>query len=245
MSWLRQPMGQAARSWRWSRASTSSGRCCRSLIAIAVRVQQGALADDLAGLLVPLVHRRVGQRVPRSGPAGRAQAHAVPGGDLRSRRDAARRLARTRAAALAGPRQRHRQHGDAAAARDARDRDGRGAAAPLPARVPADRARHDGAGDRPGHVHPLVRGRDRARAARRRSAPSTRRRRPTSVRRRATSSSACCCRCSRLPSSPAPRSPSPSRSTTSSSRSTCRATPARRPSRCCCTRPPAARRLRP
>ena len=55
---------------------------------------------------------------------------------------------------------------DAAAARDARDRDGRGAAAALPPGAARDRARLDGAGDRAGDVHALVRRRDRARSAR-------------------------------------------------------------------------------
>ena len=50
--------------------------------------------------------------------------------------DAAGRRARPRAAALARPRRRHGQLAHAAAARDAGDRDGRRAAAALPARLP-------------------------------------------------------------------------------------------------------------
>ena len=98
-----------------------------------VRVQQRALEDDLAGVLDAVVDRRARQRPQRSRAAGRAQAHALPRRALRPRGDAARRRARARAAALARPRARHGQHGDAAAARDAGDRDGRRAAPPLPA----------------------------------------------------------------------------------------------------------------
>ena len=211
-----------------------------------VRVQQRPLAHELGGLLAALVLQR-----PRPERAGTTRALQ---GALKhtlvlavicvADRDAARRHAGARPAALARPRQRHGQRAHAAPARDARDRDGRRAAAAVPAGLQRDRPRHDGAGDRPDHVHDLVRRRDGARPAGLDRARSTRRLRPTSARRPSTCSTACCCRCSRRPSWPAPRSSSRSRSTTSSSPSTSRATRARRPCRCCCTPRPAARRRR-
>ena len=74
-----------------------------------------------------------GQRPPRSGAPGRAQAHALPRGDLR-RSSRCRSVSRSRSGSSAGAaRQRHGQHADAAAARDAGDRDGRRAPPALPA----------------------------------------------------------------------------------------------------------------
>ena len=101
-----------------------------------LRVQQRPLAHDVAGVLLPLVHRRDRERAPRPRAAGRARAHPAAGRDLRGDRDAARRGAGARAPALARTRERHRQLADAAAARDAGDRHGRRAPPAVPAHLP-------------------------------------------------------------------------------------------------------------
>ena len=65
-----QPVGAGAGSCGWSRSATSSGRWCRSFIAVTVLVQRRQGPDDLAGLLhQPVVHagrqlRRRGRRAP-------------------------------------------------------------------------------------------------------------------------------------------------------------------------------------
>ena len=187
MSWLRNPWGKPRCARGRHRALHRLVGACRSSSRSCSRSTTGRSRTTWQGFSFRWFTGSTGSVFHDPALQGGAQAHAAAGRDLRRGRDAARRLARARPPALARPGQRHRQHADAAAARDARDRDGRRAAAALPAGLPADRARHDGAGDRPGDVHALVRGRDRARPARRRSGPSTRRRRPTSARRRTTS----------------------------------------------------------
>ena len=244
MTWLRNPWGRP----RWLALITGalhrSGRSCPSLIAIAVRLQRRPLADDLAGLLAPLVHGRDGQRPARPGAARRARAHAAARRDLRrrSRRRSASR-SRSGCSAGAGAARGTVNIAHAAAARDARDRDGRRAAAALPA------ASSRASGSAPtaqaigqvtftlSYVVVIVRGRlvsigpEYEEAAADLGAPP---------------------RDQLLPRAAAAARPgdrgqrrgrrSRSRSTTSSSPSTCRATRARRPSRCCSTRTRAARR---
>ena len=134
-----EPVGQAALARGRDRASTSSGRSCRSRSRSLFAFNNGRSRTTWQGFSFRWFTGSDGQRVPRSGPAGRPQAHAAPGRDLRRRRDAARRRARARPAALAGRGRRHDQHADAAPARDAGDRHGRRAPAPLPARLPRDR----------------------------------------------------------------------------------------------------------
>ena len=246
MSLAPQPVGAG-------RASSRSSRSLYILWSIVpgrdrdpVRVQRRPLAHDLAGLLDALVHRRPDrQRAARPGAAGRAQAHALP---RRSSACSSRRrsASRSRSACSAGA--------------------GRGGGTvntlmllPLvtPEIVmgvallllflqvfPAIGLGHDGAGDRPGDVHALVRRRDRARPARldRAGVRGGGRRPRRAAARPAAARAAAAARARR--SSRARRSCSRSRSTTSSSRSTSPATRARRRSRCCSTRRPAARRLR-
>ena len=67
---------------------------------------------------------------------------------------------------VAGARRGHRQHAHAASARHPRDRDGCRVVAALPPGAPRDRPRHECADHRPGDIHDLVRGRDRARSPR-------------------------------------------------------------------------------
>ena len=217
-----EPVGQAALPARSSRGSTSSGRSCPVAIAILLRVQRRPLAHDVAGLLAALVHGRDGQRAPRPDAAGRARAHA------RSSPCCACFVATPLGVALALGLQRWRGRGSGTA----------NTLMLLPLVtpeivfgvalfllflqvLPGARARHDGAGDRPGDVHALVGRRDRARAAR---VDRAGRRGGGGRPRRAAARSAaaaCCCRCWRRRSSRALRSSSRSRSTTSSSPSTC------------------------
>ena len=219
--------GAARASCRSSRRSTSSGRSCPVVDRDPVRVQRRPLAHDLAGLLAALVLRRPERSASATTRTLQGAlkhtlllavicvAVAVPLGVD----------ARARPAALARTRQRHRQRAHAAAAGDARDRHGRRAAAAVPADLHQIGLGTHGAGDRPDHVHDLVRGRHRARPAGldRAGVRGGRGRPRRAAARRA--AAACCCRCSRPRSWPAPRSSSRSRSTTSSSPSTSPATP--------------------
>ena len=191
-----------------------------------VRLQRRPLAHDLAGLLVPLVHGR-----------RRAACSTIPPSRGRSKHTLVLAVicvavATPLGVALALGLQRWRGRGGGTV----------NTVMLLPLvtpeivmgvallllflqSLPGDRPRDAGPGDRAGHVHALLRRRDRARPARldrprvrggggrsRRAAA-----RPALPRRS--------CRCSRRRSSRAPRSSSRSRSTTSSSRSTSRATP--------------------
>ena len=222
------------------------GRSCPCCWRSGSRSTRAARAR-VAGLVVPLVHGGPEpERVQRPDAAQRRSSRACCWPSI------VMLIVRAAGAALAlglrrwrGARRRHRQPADAAAAGDARARvRGR----PVPAvhdRVRLHRARHDGAGDRPGDVHALVGRADRARRGWRRSAATSRRPRPTSARRPRTSlfRVAAAAAGARDGGEPAGRR-SRSRSTTSSSRSTWPPARTRRRCRCASTRRRAPRRRR-